>query len=214
MSQDGVMGALVGFRSVQTRSVMVLLVDVPAAEGDAAMDYLGTPLPGQSVNVALLRMGEDGPEGEPVHGTYEKVQTVADRRAIALTVEVPLELGHRALKRLGTPGPGKVIKVFLALLTGIPVQPPPKERDRASKAIQRLVMRCKDAPFQKWRLNDRFIEGDADGNELDTKNDVLEELGITSRTQLREPDVLAMWEAMERTYERHLQGGPAAAIQD
>ena len=201
----------VAFRTVPNRGVMTFTLEVPSADGPAAMAYLGSPVPGSSVHVGLVRLGDEGDGAPPVHGTYESCRTVAGRSVLALTIDVPAERSHKALQTLGYPTAGSDIQVAVALLKG---EPPPQKlpKEPGAAAVQRAALRPKDPPFQRFMLGPDVVPGDATTNEERTKEAIYAECKIRSRAELKtNPDALAKWLNLERIYEKWLQTGAADA---
>lgn len=205
----------VAFRSVPARAAMVLTLDVPSADGQDAMRYLGFPAPGSSIHVALTVLGEGDP-GKVVKGTYENCRTVSGRKALVLTVEVPGERGHAAIRALGVPTPDNDIQVAVVLLVGDPAaapasqqdQPVVKPKDPGALAVTQAAIFTKDAAAQRWLLGRDYVPGADAGNDQLATAALREQLGIVSRRELREdPAKLKLWQALYRRYEIHLQGG-------
>ncbi len=211
---NAVAGLFVAFRTVAIRGVTVLTIDVPGEDAQHALDTLGMPEPGYSVHVAITPLrpdGEEAPETPAVtNGTLEAQRLVAGRSALALSIEIPAERGHAALKALGVPHPGRKLWVGIAPLgTREALPPAPPAKDPASVAIQQAALRPKDEAFQRWILEGGFVEGDARGNELSAVEAIRTQLGISSRAHLREEETLKEWHALLRRFEVWLQGGVA-----
>ena len=185
---------------------MVLTVDVPSAEAGAAMEYLGWPVAGTSTHVALVRTSG---EHEPVHATFESGRTVSGRNALALTLELPAELGHVAMRRLGIPSQDAPIPVAVALLAAAPKpgRTSASGKSPGVQAGQQAALRVADEPFQRYLRRGAFAPGDTAGNKDQAIAELRARLGIESRAELRtDPEALRRWHALIADFENHIQG--------
>lgn len=208
---SAVRARFVAFRTVATRGVMVLTLDVDEDEGDEAMTYLGSPPLGGSIHVAITRLGETDAR-KVVHGTYESCRTVSSRKALALSVEVANERGWAATQALGHPKRGTTIEVAVVLLTGEPTaRPAAPPKDPGALAVTQAALFVKDPMAQRWLLGKQFVAGADAGNEQLATAELRARLDIVSRRELREhPEKLEAWRKLYRQYEKHLQGGERA----
>ncbi len=205
-SADVVVARFRAFRSAPSRGVAVLTMDVPIEEALRALEVLGSPQLGESIHVGFTRVRSPSPDG-PLHGTFEKVATVAAREAMSLTIEMPSELGHLAFKRLSIPTPTSDIRVAIVRLIAPPERAKPA-RSPGEAARIRCAIRCKDEPFQRYLLGVSYVPGDMMGNEVDTTAAVRTQLGIASRADLvNNHEKLREWWAMESRYDEWLQSG-------
>lgn len=202
----GFAALFVAFRSAPQRGVTILTVDIPDPDGQAAMDYLGEQVPGQSKWVGVVRT--DIPGSQPIPATYESCRTVNSRKALALNLELPIEQQHRMSQVLGVPMTGKPIPVVVALLANPPAAAPVPRKEPGVLAVQQAALVVKDARFQRWILGDAFSEGDKAGNETNAVADVRVRTGVVSRSEYRtNPEALARFHELMDSFERHLQSG-------
>lgn len=209
---NAVLARYMGFRSVGSRGVVALIFDVDEARTSDALNLLGPITPGQDTHIAMVRLGSDPENTEAVaYGTYAAKRTVAARKALSLTIEIPAEREWSTNQKLGTPTTTTPIDVVLAVLSEEPVIKEPTKtqaRDHRKWAVQQCGMRCRDAEFQRFLLGPAWMEGAPQAMADMATVEVYLRLGINSRTQIGTDDEkLAEWNALYRRYQEHIQGG-------